>query len=332
MRWGIAVLLAVVSAGVLLAEVAPWSSGPPSTGLRLLTDGPSGLTWVDVDSGSRTSIIDEPSSRLGQSGTDGPVTVVGSGVVVQQPSDDDAFADSVIGLIGDELPYPIGEADLVAPASDSSVWLVVDGAPPTAGGVALASAYGAWRSKVFSVPPHLQIVGAAAEGLLAVRGGFRARDLILWDPQLQEKIADFGLVLGVREVSGQYALVTTGCLTSGCTSAMVDVSTGQTSNVEMPSGWREVGSPRLVPAVAGVAVVVMGPSGRTALALGPPGDLQVVDEVAPAAGFQVLPGPDGWLLVPQGDGDVLAWREDLGDAVAPRVELSEGERLVGVSQ
>ncbi len=113
--------------------------------------------------------------------------------------------------------------------------------PPTAGGVALASAYGTWRSKVFSVPPHLQVVGAAADGLVAVRGGFRARRLILWDPQLQEQIRDLGWVIAVREVLDRYALVTTGCLTSGCSTAMVDVVTGTSTERGDPArlarGW-----------------------------------------------------------------------------------------------
>ncbi|MCZ3387641.1 MAG: hypothetical protein LH645_00610 [Actinomycetia bacterium] len=331
-RWGVAVALAAGVAGVLLAEVSPWNTGPAPTGLRVLITGPSGLTWVDVDSGARAPATDGASDRQRRDWSEEETSVVGSGVVVQYPSKDAAFADSVVGYVADEQPYAIGEADLVAPASGTSVWLVVDGDPPTAGGVALASAYGTWRSRVFSVPPNLQVVGAAADGLVAVRGGFRARRLILWDPQLQEQIRDLGWVVAVREVADRYALVTTGCVTFGCSTAMVDLVTGRSTALALPTGWREVGEPHLAPAEGGVAVVVADETGRTALAVGPPDDLQVVDALTPAAASQAVPGPDGWLLVSLGDGDVVAWRNDLGDAVAPRVELSDGEWLVGVSQ
>lgn len=330
-RWGVAVALVVGLAGVLLAEVAPWNTGPPPTGLRVLIDGPSGLTWVDVDSGARARVTEGASTGEQDSDSVDETIVVGAGVVVQYPSKDRVFADSVVGYIDGEQPHAIGEADLVAPASGTSVWLVVDGSPPTAGGVALASAYGTWRSKVFSVPPHIQVVGAAADGLVAVRGGFRARRLILWDPQLQEQIRDLGWVVAVREVADRYALVTTGCVTVGCANAMVDVVTGKTTTVELPIGWREVGEPRLVPAEGGVVLVVADESGRTALAMGRPDDLEIVDDVAPARASQAFPGPDGWLLVPLSDGDVVAWRNDLGDAAVPKVELSADERLVGVS-
>lgn len=331
-RWSVAIALGVGLAAVLLAEVPPWNSGPSSTGLRVLIDGPSGLTWVDVDSGARAAATDAASEAQRKAGSEGATSIVGSGVVVQYPSKDAAFADSVVGYVADEQPYAIGEADLVAPASGTSVWLVVDGDPPTAGGVALASAYGTWRSRVFTVPPRMQVVGVAADGLVAVRGGFRARRLILWDPQGQEQIRDLGWVVAVREVAGRYALVTTGCVTFGCSTAMVDVVTGRSTTVALPTGWREVGEPRLMPADGGVAVVVADESGRTALAVGPPDNLEVVDALSPAAGSQAIPGADDWLLVLLGDGDVVAWRSDLGDAAEPRVELSEGEWLVGVSQ
>ena len=113
---------------------------------------------------------------------------------------------------------------------------------------------------------------------------------------------------------------------------MVDVVTGTSTSVEIPLGWREVGQPRLVPEEESVAVVVTDLTGRTALALGAPDDLRVVEELTPAAGMEALPGPDGWLLVPLSDGDVAAWRDDLGDAEMPRVVLSAGEQLIGVSQ
>jgi hypothetical protein len=328
----VAVALVVGLSGVLLAEIAPWDTGPPRTGLRVLIDGPSGLTWVDVDSGTRTPVTGAASDSQQAPAGAGAATIVGAGVVVRYASDDAAFADSVVGYIRNEPPSAIGEADLVAPASDTSVWLVVDGVRPTAGGVALASAYGSWRSKVFSVPPNIQIVGAAADGLVAVRGGFRARRLILWDPQVQKQMRDLGWVAAVREVAGRYALVTTGCVTVGCANAVVDVVTGESTTVELPMGWREAGEPRLMPSDEGVVLVVADESGRTALAMGQPDDLEIVDDVTPARASQAIPGPDGWLLVPLGDGDVVAWRTDIGDAAAPTVELSEGERLVGVSQ
>ncbi len=222
------------------------------------------------------------------------------------------------GYIANDPPFAIGEADLVAPASDTSVWLVVDGKPTNCRRGCSCQRVRILAIKGVQLPPHLQVVGAAADGLVAVRGGFRARRLILWDPQLEEQIRDLGWVIAVREVLDRYALVTTGCLTSGCTTAMVDVVTGNSTDVDIPLGWREVGEPRLIPEVDGVAVVVADMSGQTALAIGAPDDLQVVAELAPGTGMQALPGPGGWLLVPLADGDVAAWREDLGDTEVPQ--------------
>ncbi len=326
----VAVLL-MAMAGWGLVQARPWQTGPAPTGLRLLTDGASGLTWLDVDTGERTPVTDDPTSR-GSGRVDGvQATVVGSGAVVQYPSGDPAFADSVVSYLAGEPPEPVGEADLVAPASPSSVWLIVNSDPPTAGGAALASAYGSWRSKVFSVPPGLQVKGATDDGLVVLRGVFRGQRLALWDPQLQEKVRGLGRVIGVREVTDHYALVSTGCLTTGCSTAMVDVSTGDRTDVSTPLGWFEVSTPRLFPAVDGVAVVVKNEAGGTGLAVGPPDDLAMVRGLEPALGAQPMAGPDGWLIVPLAGGDVVAWREGADTERLRRVQLSPAERVVGVS-
>lgn len=316
---------------LLLLQIHPWSSGVAATRLRVLVGSPAGLSWVDVDSGART-VVTDASTAEGLTTTEaGRATVVGSGVVVQYPASDSAFADSVVGYIGSERPDPIGEADLIAPASATSVWLVVDADRPTAGGVALASAYGTWRSRVFTVPPRLHVVGAVDDGLIAMRGPYRGRRLVVWDPQAQQQIRQLGWVIGVHEVSDRFALVSTGCLTSGCTTAVVDVVSGESIDVVIPTGWSEAGSPRLV-TDGGVSVVIRDASGETALAVGKPDDLTIVDGLTPTAGLQALTGPDGWLLVPTADGDVTAWRADMGDSSAPRVELAADEQLIGVSQ
>lgn len=325
---GIAVFLAL--AGWALSATAPWDVAHQApTGLRLLTDGPNGLSWVDVDTGARAAATDAGPGR--ELGDEVLATVVGSGVVVQHPSDDPAFADAVVGYDADGTVAEVGEADLVVPASPQSVWLVVDAAPPTAGGAALASAYGSWRSKVFNVPTGLEVKGATAEGLVALRGPFRGQNLLVWDPQLQQTVRSLGRVIGVREVSDHFALVSTGCLTTGCSTAMVDVSTGERTDVVTPSGWFEVGTPRLVPAVAGVAVVVKSQSGATALAVGPPDDLTIVADLQPDLGSQPLAGPDGWLIVPLEGGDVTAWRKGLDAESVTTVQLGRDERAIGVS-
>ncbi len=330
-RIGLVTVLLLVLAGWGLFQAQPWQTGPAPTGLRLLTDGASGLTWVDVDTGERTPVTDDATSG-GRERADGqPATVVGSGVVVQYSSGDAAFADSVVSYRAGEPPQPVGEADLVVPASPSSVWLVVNSDPPTAGGAALASAYGTWRSKVFTVPPGLQVKGATDDGLVVLQGVFRGQRLALWDPQLQEKVRGLGRVIGVREVSDHYALVSTGCLTTGCSTAMVDVSTGDRTDVATPMGWFDVSTPRLVPAVDGVAVVVKNEAGRTGLAVGPPDSLTMVDGLEPALGAQPLAGPGGWLIVPLAGGDVVAWHEGADPEQLRQVELSSDERVVGVS-
>lgn len=317
-------------AGWALAVTQPWNSGGPTpTGLRLLTDGPDGLTWVDVDTGTRARVTDATGGRELGGGME--ATVVGSGVLVQYPSSDRVFADSVVSYDENGTPGPVGEADLVIPSSPSSVWLVVEADPPTAGGAALASAYGSWRSKVFSVPAGLEVRGATTDGLVALRGVFRGQNLLLWDPQLQEKIRSLGRVIGVREVSDRYALVSTGCLTTGCSTAMIDVSTGERTDVVTPSGWFDVSTPRLVPSMAGVAVVVKNERDDTALAVGRPDDLSIVEDLQPVLGSQALAGPDGWLVVPLEGGDVAVWREGVDTEDTTRVQLAPDERAVGVS-
>ncbi len=324
------VVLLLGLAGWALAVTQPWNSaGPTPTGLRLLTDGPEGLTWVDVDTGTRAGVSDATGgSELG-GGLE--ATVVGSGVLVQYPSNDQVFADSVVSYDEDGTPGPVGEADLVIPSSPSSVWLVVDAEPPTAGGAALASAYGSWRSKVFSVPPGLEVKGATTDGLVALRGVFRGQNLLLWDPQLQQRVRSLGRVIGVREVSDRFALVSTGCLTTGCSTAMIDVSTGKRTDVVTPSGWFDVSTPRLLPSMAGIAVVVKNEAGETALAVGRPDDLSIVDDLQPVLGSQPLAGPDGWLIVPLEGGDVVAWRDGVDVEDMTRVQLAPDERAVGVS-
>lgn len=318
----LALVGAVLTAG--LVELAPWLQGPPDTGLRVLVQGEDGLTWVDVDSGRREEL------PLGESAVDRVVTVVGSGVVVQRPQRE-PVADAVVGYAASGSVHQVGEADRVLPASAGSLWLVVDGSRGVDGGVVLASAYGEWRSRVFLVPPRLQVVGAADDLFVALTGRYRSRQLVLWDPQAAERAASLGWVVGVRQVTGGHALVTTGCLTSGCTTATVSLSDGTTTEVRPPVGWSEAGEPGLVGDQGQVAMVVVDESGRAALAVGPPGDLRVVNVALPASAHRILDAGEGWLVLPAADTDVLLWRSGLPVDRLPHVELAAGEQVLGVS-
>jgi hypothetical protein len=324
-RWlpGLALpLVAATALGAVLWESQPWAT-PPDTGVRLLVASPDDLTWVDVDSGSRTSVPVEPGWRQPQ--------VVGDGVVVQYPSSDPILADRVVGYRAGEPPNEVGEADRVVTQPGSALWLVVDGDPPDGGAVALTTAFGQWRSRVFTVPPRMEVVGAADDGLVVVRGPFRYRSLQLWDVQLGEVVRDFGLVIGARQVAENRALVTTGCLTSGCNTAVLDLATGKQVDVTSPAGYRESGVPQLTD--DGVAGGLTGPDGSPTLAVGRPESLAIVDlgELSLARGADPLTVPGGWLALTTSDGSVVLWRDGLDAEQWPTVSLGPEERVVGVS-
>jgi hypothetical protein len=313
----------VVAAAVgLLAERQPWAT-PPDTGVRLLVADADTLSWVDVDTGARSSVPVE-------NGWTDPL-VVGEGVVVRYPSSDPVLADRVVGYRGAELPNEVGEADRVVTRAGSGLWLVVDGDPPDDGAVALTTAFGQWRSRVFSLPPRLEVAGATEEGLVVTRGPFRYRALQLWDVQLGERIRGFGLVIGVREVVGDRALVTTGCLTSGCATAVLDLVSGTEVGVAAPSGHSVAGVPRLFGGE--IAMAVTAPDGSAQLAVGPPEAPAVADlgELTLARGVEPLATADGWLVLTVSDGSVVLWREGLDDRQWPTVALGADERVVGVS-
>ena len=295
------------------------------TGLRVLTQQGEQLSWVDVDTGSRTPIVLEDDEWLD------PV-VIGDGVVVRYAADDPVFADRVVGYREGEPPHDVGDADSVVPLSGDSLWLVVNGEASNDGGVALTTAFGDWRSRVFPVPPRMEVVGAVEDGLVVARGEFRYRKAQLWDVQLQEPIRNYGLVVGIRDVMDDRAMVTTGCLTSGCGSAVIDLPTGKTTEVVMPAGYSESSAPRLTP--DGVVAVVIDSFGSASLAVGEPDDLQTVtiDGLQPARGIQPLPAPDDWLVVPTDDGDAALWRAGEDAELLPRVELRAEERVIGVSE
>ena len=324
--WRIGLATALVAAIVAAAvELAPWRAGAPATGLRLLTQQGDELSWIDVDTGTRTPLELEDGEWLDP-------LVIDDGVVVRYATDDPVFADRVVTYREGEPPHDVGDADTVVPLSGSSLWLVVDGVPPNDGGVALTTAFGEWRSRVFSVPPRMNVVGAVEDGLVVARGEYRYRRVQLWDVQLQEPIRNYGLVVGIRGVMDERAMVTTGCLSSGCGSAVIDLPTGKTTDVVMPTGFTESSAPRLTP--DGVVTVVIDSSGESSLAIGAPDDLRVVtvEGMQPARGVQPLPAPGDWLVVPTADGDAAVWREDVDVEHVPRVELREDESVIGVSE
>ena len=153
-RWLRVVAVSVLGLGALVAILLASSlrlTHAPDTGLRLLTTSSAGLTWVDVDSGARSPAVAAASWDLAAVDANA-VTVVGSGVVVQYPAADPAFAESVVGYRVGQPPNWWGRQTwwFLLPRRRSGWWST--GGRTTAGGVALASAYGTWRSRVFSLP------------------------------------------------------------------------------------------------------------------------------------------------------------------------------------
>ena len=322
-------LLALTVVGVVgvaaLLELAPWTAGPPETGVRLLLERPEGLEWLDVDTGTRTPVPTEPDHEW----TD--PQVVSDGVVVRYPSGDSVLADRVVSYRAGDAPHEVGEADDLALVTGSALWLVVDSAGSTAGGAALTTAFGSWRSRVFSLPKSLDVVGAVDDSLVVTRGEFRYRRLMLWDVRASAPIRTFDLVVGVRDVLGDRVMFTPGCLASGCSSAVVDVTTGKTTDVKVPVDYAESSAPTLTN--DGVAMVVIDRAGVARIAVGSPNALQVVDVdgLDPARGGDVLPTTSGWLVVSTADGDVTLWRDGLEGGALPQVELAPDDRVVGVS-
>ena len=327
-RRGVQALIAVAVLATLVwaaFDLGVWRTHPPTTGIRLLTTSPEGLTWVDVDTGFR-SAVDAPSDANWSD-----AVVVGDSVVIRYPSADSDFAAQVIAYRDGEPPHDVGEADKVIPQSGQALWLVVAGDPPVAGGVALTTPFGDWRSKVFSIPPRLDVVGALDDSLVVARGETRYRRLMLWDVQAGEVIRRYGLVVGVGQVAHDRALVTTGCLTSGCTSALVNLRTGRSTDVQAPVGYFESTTPILTP--DGVALVVVDDRGRANLAIGPPQHLQIIATpgVDLTRGVQPIPTAGGWLVLGGSGGVVSAWREGLDPQLVPSVQLRTGEQVIGVS-
>ncbi|HEX5016812.1 MAG TPA: hypothetical protein VFX15_04425 [Actinomycetes bacterium] len=327
-RWvmGALILVGVAAVAVTaLVQLRPWD-GAPATGVRMLVDGPDGLTWIDADSGDRTAAIpDDATDWL-------DFSVVSDTVVAREPADDPSATAQVVVYSGSEPPQFVGSADVVVPGQGSALWLVVRGDGHKPGKAELTSVMGEQPPATFDVPSHLDVVGAFDDGLVVAEGDFRYRRLALWNVHENKIVKRFGLVVGVREVIGHRALVTTGCLTSGCSSAVVNLATGRSRDVTMPAGFAESGAPTLVP--GGVASVVVARDGSTRLAMGRPDALQVVARrslagVQPAHGVQAMAAPGGWLAITNDDGDVSLWRSGIEEPV-PTVDLAPDERLLAV--
>jgi hypothetical protein len=139
------------------------------------------------------------------------------------------------------------------------------------------------------------------------------------------------LVVGVRQVTNDRALVTTGCLISGCVSSVVSLRTGRSSDVQIPVGYSESGAPVLTP--TGVALVVADEFGHARLVMGPPHHLEIVATpgVELARGVQPIPASGGWLVLPGSGGEVSAWHDGLDPELIPAVRLASDERVIGVS-
>ena len=78
-------------------------------------------------------------------------------------------------------------------------------------------------------------------------------------------------------------------------------------------------------------MVVTDGTGRSALAMGAPDDLRLVDVALPPSAQRILDAGDGWLVLPAADEDVVLWRAGLSADRQPHVELAAGERVLGVT-
>jgi hypothetical protein len=78
-------------------------------------------------------------------------------------------------------------------------------------------------------------------------------------------------------------------------------------------------------------MVVADENGRSALAVGPPDDLRLVDVPLPASAQRILDAGDGWLVLPAADEDAVLWRPGLPVDRQPHLELAAGERVLGIA-
>ena len=321
-RWpGFALLAAAaaVAAVVVAVNLVPGFFGGPTTGVRLVVADPAGLAWIEADGGDRTELADS-------AGAD-KVVSIGSATLVQYPNDDLIFADSVVSYRPGLAPVRVGEADRVIPGSPAGVWLVVAAGTDVAGGAALTSASGAWRSHIFTLPIDRELVGAVPGGLVSVSGAHRVRKLQVWDPQLNAVVRNLGWAASVLGVQANSVLVSMGCLSKGCTNLIVDATTGVRRVVQLPVGWLASGPPVLAPDGQHIAQVVDNGSGDLRLAWGSPQHMGLVADVRPAAGAEPEIAENGWLALPDVTGDVTLWR----DGQQVKVELPPDNTLVGVS-
>ena len=320
-RWVTAGWLALLSSAVGLAlfQYLPSSGSQPETSLRVLVLGPHRLQAVDVDSGTITPVA--------KSGDISAVVAVGDFTVVQTTDHDRIFADAVVSYDASGVATRLGEADRVIPDPSGGLWLVINSSGTTDGDVALASVTGGSRSVVFSVPGNRQVVGASGDALVVLKGRTRDRRLQLWDPQLQEKVRAFGLATSVLDTTDRSILISRGCLNEGCEYFLVDSTSGAVSAVSPPAGWAASGPPALSPDGTEMAQAIVGNSGGTALAWGPPSGLNVDDTVHPAPGSAVFVSDGGWTYFSATDGAGVAVR---GSVQLP-VDFPRAGRVVDVS-
>lgn len=313
---GGAVVVAVVALAV--AEVAPAMSGRPDTDLQVFLTGQGGLQAIRVDTGERHLILDDPDITS--------VTPVGATAVFMQPNPDSLFANAVLSYDDGPSLEPLGEADRVALDGNGGLWLVVDSSDGFPGGAVVTGPGGGSRSRVFTIPVGRQVIGAAADGLITLRGHTRGRTLQVWDPQHNDVLRSLGIVTGVVAVRNAQVLATYGCLSKGCQSAVVDTRTGRRELVVLPPPWVESGPASLSPDGSTVAQVVSRIDGTTGVAVGAPRQMTVNSSVQPAVGTGIFVSESGWLVVTTGDGDALLVRgsEQVG------VELPPGSEVVAV--
>jgi hypothetical protein len=313
---GLAVLIAVAW---LSGGLSSGSAGP-SSGLTLVTRSDDGLRTVTSDAGETATLNVDPEVL-------DEVTAVGAAVVLQTRNKRSEAADSVYSYAVGSSHARVGEADRVVVDDTDGLWLVVDAAGRTDGGVVLSGLAGSSRSRLFTVPSGRQVVGVTSDGLVTLVGDHRDRRLQVWNPLLGQVMARLGYVTGVLGVHQGRVLASSGCLSKGCTTNLIDTATGRSTPVEPPAGWTESGPAVLAPDGRTVAQVVAAADGTQGLALGSPSSMTVVADVVPGVAAAPHFAADGWLVVTDEAGDALLVRGDERVTVA----LGVGERLVAVS-
>lgn len=320
-RWRVEGVVLGLGLVALLGWVAidQRASAAPETEVAVVVQTTAGVQTVSVDSGEVRDLATS-GERVDS------VSTVGDTILLRTANSNPGFADVVNAFTADESAVRLGEADRVVVDGSEGVWLVVDGGGADAGGVVLTGVAGSSRSRVYTVPAHRQVVGTATDGLVTLVGTYRDRRLQVWNPLLGEVMKRLGYVTGVLAVHDDRVLISRGCLTLGCSYAVIDMRSGTSRDVVVPQGWEVSGPAALAPDGETVAQVVSSVDGDTALAMGSARSMQIVPDVSAAVAAPAFFTESGWLAVADETGDVVLVRGN----ERRTVDLPPGVELVGV--